>query len=149
MRTTKVSKSAALILAFRAFDAGAFSARPTDHHRTAPSVQASSHAPPPPPQTPASSSSTDATRDPHAVLGLDRTSPPGDFAEVQRAYRHLARRYHPDVSVGPDATPREREMANADFARIRGGGGAASGQEGDVQDVGEDTAGQSQQGEHR
>ena len=85
MRTTKVSKSAALILAFRAFDAGAFSARPTDHHhRTAPSVQASSHAPPPPqtppPQTPASTSSTDATRDdPHAVLGLDPTSspPPG------------------------------------------------------------------------
>lgn len=82
MRTTKVSKSAALILAFRAFDAGAFSARPTDHHhRTAPSVQASSHAPPPPqtppPQTPASTSSTDATRDdPHAVLGLDRTSSP-------------------------------------------------------------------------
>ena len=129
MRTTKVSKSAALILAFRAFDAGAFSARPTDHHhRTAPSVQASSHAPlpppppqTPPPQTPASTSSTDATRDdPHAVLGLDPTSspPPGDFAEVQRAYRHLARRCHPDVAVGPDATPREREAANAYFARI-------------------------------
>ena len=113
MRTTQVSK-AALILAFRAFDAGAFSARPTDH-RAAPSDASSYAPPPPPPQTPASS--TDA-RDPHAVLGLDRTSPRGDFAEVQRAYRDLARRYHPDAAVGPDATPEERERANVDFARI-------------------------------
>jgi hypothetical protein len=52
------------------------------------------------------------------VLGLDRTSPPGDFAVVQRAYRHLARRYHPDAAVGPDATHEERERANVDFARI-------------------------------
>lgn len=31
--------------------------------------------------------------DPHAVLGLERDAPP---AEVQRAYRALAKRFHPD-----------------------------------------------------
>jgi hypothetical protein len=97
MRITKVSKAAGLTLAFRWFYAAAFSERPTDH-RAAPSDASS--------------------RDPHAVLGLDRTAPPKDFAEVQRAYRNLARRYHPDAAVGPDATPEERERANFDFARI-------------------------------
>jgi len=45
-------------------------------------------------------------------------SPPKDFALVHRAYRALARKYHPDVAVGPDATPDERERANSDFMRI-------------------------------
>ncbi len=38
--------------------------------------------------------------DPYAVLGLEATS---DTAEVKRAFRELAMRYHPDVSTAPDA----------------------------------------------
>jgi len=38
----------------------------------------------------------------YTILGLDYLSPPKDFALVQRAYRNLARQYHPDVVVGPD-----------------------------------------------
>ena len=54
----------------------------------------------------------------YTLLGFDYLSPPKDFAVVQRAYRNLARQYHPDVVVGPDATEEEREKANADFIRI-------------------------------
>ena len=54
----------------------------------------------------------------YTLLGFDYLSPPKDFALVQRAYRNLARQYHPDVVVGPDATEEEREKANADFIRI-------------------------------
>jgi len=54
----------------------------------------------------------------YTLLGFDYLSPPKDFALVQRAYRNLARQYHPDVVVGPDATEEEREKANADFMRI-------------------------------
>ena len=28
-------------------------------------------------------------------------------------------RYHPDIAVGPDASPEEREAANLDFVRIK------------------------------
>ena len=46
-------------------------------------------------------------------------APPKDFAIVHRAYRNMARMYHPDIVVGPDATSEEREKANLDFARIK------------------------------
>ena len=54
----------------------------------------------------------------YTLLGFDYLSPPKDFALVQRAYRNLARQYHPDVVVGPDATEEEREKANINFMRI-------------------------------
>ena len=54
----------------------------------------------------------------YTLLGFDYLSPPKDFALVQRAYRNLARQYHPDVVVGPDATEEERNKANVDFMRI-------------------------------
>ena len=54
----------------------------------------------------------------YTLLGFDCLSPPKDFALVQRAYRNLARQYHPDVVVGPDATEEERNKANVDFMRI-------------------------------
>ena len=54
----------------------------------------------------------------YTLLGFDYLSPPKDFSLVQRAYRNLARQYHPDVVVGPDATEEERNKANMDFMRI-------------------------------
>ena len=54
----------------------------------------------------------------YTLLGLDMLSPPKDFAVIHRAYRELARRYHPDAVVGPDATKEERDKASLDFARI-------------------------------
>ncbi|KAL3764079.1 hypothetical protein ACHAW5_010449 [Stephanodiscus triporus] len=133
----KTTRAAGIVIfASRALDdARAFSVRPSDHrrHRATPSSSpdASSFAagslPPQPPRrtttassSSSSSSSDDAGEDPYAILGLDRSYPPEDFADVHRAYRDLARRYHPDVVVGPDATPEERDRANFDFARING-----------------------------
>jgi curved DNA-binding protein CbpA len=51
-----------------------------------------------------------AERDPYAVLGVPSTAVPEDVAA---AYRRLARRHHPDVSVEPDA---ERRMAEINAA---------------------------------
>ncbi len=53
---------------------------------------------------------------PYEVLGFDRF--PEDFSLIQRRYRELARTYHPDRLVGPDATAEEREIANTNFQRI-------------------------------
>ena len=49
-------------------------------------------------------------RDYYATLGVDRTASPD---EIKRAYRKLARRYHPDVSKEPDAEARFKEVAEA------------------------------------
>ncbi|KAL9182541.1 hypothetical protein ACHAXT_013193 [Thalassiosira profunda] len=98
---------AALLVTGLVHDVGAFSAQP--HDRPPPSTSNQPFAKPPP---------LTASDDPHTLLGLDRLSPPKDFAVVQRAYRTMARTYHPDVAVGPDASPEERERANFDFARI-------------------------------
>ncbi|KAL7550435.1 hypothetical protein ACHAWF_016007 [Thalassiosira exigua] len=87
----------ALLAALTIHVVGAFSAQPTPF--------------PKPPPLP-------ATDDPHTLLGFDPLSPPQDLRLVQRAYRDLARRYHPDAAVGPDATAEERHRANSDFARI-------------------------------
>ncbi|XHU05628.1 DnaJ C-terminal domain-containing protein [Amycolatopsis sp. WGS_07] len=46
----------------------------------------------------------------YAVLGVDRTA---DQAEIQRAYRKLARQYHPDINKDPGAEDRFKEISEA------------------------------------
>ncbi len=54
-------------------------------------------------------------KDYYAALGIDRTATQD---EVKRAYRKLARKYHPDVSKLPDAEARFKEVAEAHEALI-------------------------------
>lgn len=49
-------------------------------------------------------------RDYYEVLGVDRGASPDD---IKRAYRRLARKYHPDVSKEPDAEERFKEVGEA------------------------------------
>ena len=51
-----------------------------------------------------------AARDFYEVLGVPRTAGPD---EIQRAYRKLARTYHPDVNSDPGAEERFKEIAQA------------------------------------
>jgi curved DNA-binding protein len=54
-------------------------------------------------------------KDYYATLGVERTAPQSD---IKRAYRKLARKYHPDVSKEPDAEARFKEVAEAHEALI-------------------------------
>lgn len=45
--------------------------------------------------------------DPYSILGV---TPSATLAEIRRAYRAKARRYHPDVNSSPDATARMRHL---------------------------------------
>jgi len=49
-------------------------------------------------------------RDYYEILGIDRNA---DAAEVRKAYRRLARQYHPDVSTEADADARFKEATEA------------------------------------
>jgi curved DNA-binding protein len=49
-------------------------------------------------------------RDFYEILGVSRTA---DQGEIQRAYRNLARTYHPDVNKDPGAEERFKEIAEA------------------------------------
>jgi curved DNA-binding protein len=49
-------------------------------------------------------------RDYYEVLGVPRTA---SQQEIQRAYRKLARQYHPDVNKDPSAENRFKEISQA------------------------------------
>ena len=49
-------------------------------------------------------------KDYYAVLGIERTA---SQDEIKRAYRKLARKYHPDVSKEPDGEARFKDVAEA------------------------------------
>lgn len=49
-------------------------------------------------------------KDYYAVMGVDRDATQD---EIKRAYRRLARKYHPDVSKEPDAEARFKELGEA------------------------------------
>src|SRR5215831_12097052 len=49
-------------------------------------------------------------KDYYAILVILRDATPG---EIKRAYRKLAKQYHPDVNNNPDAAERFRELTEA------------------------------------
>ena len=49
-------------------------------------------------------------RDYYRILGVDKTA---TADEIRKAYRKLARKYHPDVSKAPDAEARMKEVNEA------------------------------------
>ena len=54
--------------------------------------------------------------DPYAVLGL---SPGASDEEVKKAYRTLAKKYHPDRNPGDEEAARKMQEINAAYEQIK------------------------------
>ena len=54
--------------------------------------------------------------DPYKVLGV---SPDASDEEIKKAYRKLARQYHPDVNPGDEAAARKMQQINAAYEQIQ------------------------------
>lgn len=54
--------------------------------------------------------------DPYKVLGVDRNA---SDEEIKKAYRHLAKKYHPDANPGDQAAARKMQEINAAYEQIK------------------------------
>lgn len=54
--------------------------------------------------------------DPYKVLGV---SPDASDEEIKKAYRRLARKYHPDVNPGDEEAARQMQRINAAYEQIK------------------------------
>ena len=58
------------------------------------------------------------TNNPYALLDLDWLNPPSEFDIIHKAYRKMAKRYHPDLTQNNSLTQEEQREANNNFSRI-------------------------------
>ncbi|HBI27049.1 MAG TPA: molecular chaperone DnaJ [Peptococcaceae bacterium] len=61
--------------------------------------------------------------DPYKVLGV---SPTASDKEITKAYRKLAKKYHPDLNPGDEEAAKRMSEINAAYEQIRSGNGNAS-----------------------
>ena len=54
--------------------------------------------------------------DPYKVLGV---SPDASDEEIKRAYRNLAKKYHPDLNPGDQEAARKMQRINAAYEQIK------------------------------
>lgn len=54
--------------------------------------------------------------DPYQVLGVDRNA---SDEEIKKAYRRLAKKYHPDANPGDEAAARKMQQINAAYEQIK------------------------------
>ena len=66
-------------------------------------------------------------RDPYEVLGVSRDA---SDEEVKKAYRQLAKKYHPDVNPGDKTAEEKMKEVNAAYDAIKSGAAAGYGQQG-------------------
>ena len=62
--------------------------------------------------------------DPYKVLGV---SPDASDEEIKKAYRALAKKYHPDRNPGDEAAAKKMQQVNAAYEQIKNPGAAQSG----------------------
>lgn len=72
-------------------------------------------------------------RDPYDVLGVPRGA---SAEEVKRAYRALAKKYHPDVNPGDEEAARRMAEINAAYEQIRNPGRDSTARAGTSQSAG-------------
>lgn len=62
-------------------------------------------------------------QDPYKVLGLSQGA---SEEEVTKAYRKLAKKYHPDLNPGDETAAKKMSEINAAYEQIKNGGGSAA-----------------------